>query len=235
MNEIQSVQPNSDRSGKAIANNAVNAIPTTSTTTSTSTTTPTTTTTTTTTTTPRPTTTTTRPTTTVKANTPSLEDDIKQFQEDTKLLQALLKATGQDPSKFNIPTLPNLTPTTQVSANLPKTDLKLLTNLLASPSPLNGPFDSITTNTRTNKPTETKTDKTTALPFGAKIAVKDNLKSVQDDEKLLKTLIKLQDVQEATTQKNKLAFTGKLSLNYYHGKNIKSMQILIFKTYESIR
>ncbi|CAB3220829.1 unnamed protein product [Arctia plantaginis] len=28
------------------------------------------------------------------------------FQEDTKLLQALLKATGQDPSKLNLPTLP---------------------------------------------------------------------------------------------------------------------------------
>lgn len=63
----------------------------------------------------RPTTTrptTTRPTTTRRPTTtpeipPSLQADIKQFEEDTKLLQALLKATGQDPSKFDIPTLPN--------------------------------------------------------------------------------------------------------------------------------
>lgn len=54
----------------------------------------------------RPTTTTARLTTAASTlNTPSIEDDIKQFEEDTKLLQALLKATGQDPSKFNIPTL----------------------------------------------------------------------------------------------------------------------------------
>lgn len=65
----------------------------------------------------RPTTSTTASTTTATStrpttrgttlNTPSIEEDIKQFEQDTKLLQALLKATGQDPSKFNIPTLPN--------------------------------------------------------------------------------------------------------------------------------
>lgn len=173
----------------------------------TTTTTPTTTTTTTTTTTPRPTTTQ-RPTTTV--NGPSIEDDIRQFQEDTKLLQALLKATGQDPSKLNIPTLPNL----NVSPNLPNganDDLNLLSNLLASPSPLNEPFDSLTPKPPVNSNVKgTKSSvPTTALPYGAKIAVKDDLKSEQDDEKLLQTLIKLQGAQETTTQKSKLTITGK--------------------------
>lgn len=66
-------------------------------------------------------TTTTRATTTMRRttartlpNTPSIEDDIKQFEQDTKLLQALLKATGQDPSKLNLPTLPP----TSVSVNI---------------------------------------------------------------------------------------------------------------------
>ncbi|XP_047519548.1 uncharacterized threonine-rich GPI-anchored glycoprotein PJ4664.02-like isoform X14 [Pieris napi] len=162
------------------------------------------------TTTPRPTTTTTkttttRATTTPRQNIPSIEDDIKQFEEDTKLLQALLKATGQDPSKFNIPTLP----TTTVSAQLPQgvnDDLKLLSNLLASPSPLNEPFDPLT-----QKPAQTQTTQRTpssTVPYGIQIAVKDDLKNEHDDAKLLQTLIKLQDAQETTTVRSKLAITG---------------------------
>ncbi|KAF9413410.1 hypothetical protein HW555_008347 [Spodoptera exigua] len=146
-----------------------------------------------------------RPTT---VNGPSIEDEIRQFQEDTKLLQALLKATGQDPSKLNLPTLPNL----NVSPNLPSgvsDDLKLLSNLLASPSPLNEPFDPLTPKPTINS--NVKEIKNTALPFGAKIAVKDNLKNDQDDEKLLQTLIKLQGAQETTTQRSKLTITGQSS------------------------
>ncbi|XP_047519537.1 mucin-3A-like isoform X4 [Pieris napi] len=127
------------------------------------------------TTTPRPTTTTTkttttRATTTPRQNIPSIEDDIKQFEEDTKLLQALLKATGQDPSKFNIPTLPT-----------------------------------------TTKPAQTQTTQRTpssTVPYGIQIAVKDDLKNEHDDAKLLQTLIKLQDAQETTTVRSKLAITG---------------------------
>lgn len=51
---------------------------------------------------------------------------------------------------------------------------------------------------------------TTNKPYGAKIAVKDDLKNEQDDAKLLQTLIKLQDAQETTTQKGKIALTGNL-------------------------
>ncbi|XP_047545839.1 mucin-17-like isoform X1 [Vanessa atalanta] len=122
-----------------------------------------------TTTTARLTTTTTKITTTEAStlNTPSIEEDIKQFEQDTKLLQALLKATGQDPSKFNIPTLTN-----------------------------------------TNRPVTASIDSTTAKPYGAKIAVKDELKNEQDDAQLLQTLIKLQDAQETTTQRSKIAITG---------------------------
>ncbi|OWR42843.1 dumpy isoform F [Danaus plexippus plexippus] len=127
-------------------------------------------------------TTTTRATTTMRRttartlpNTPSIEDDIKQFEQDTKLLQALLKATGQDPSKLNLPTLP---PTSR---------------------PL-GATDS----TKSENPTTVK-------PYGAKIAVKDELKNEQDDAKLLQTLIKLQDAQETTTQRSKIALTGQSS------------------------
>ncbi|XP_045519076.1 mucin-17-like isoform X4 [Pieris brassicae] len=157
------------------------------------------------TTTPRPTTTTTRATTTPRQNIPSIEDDIKQFEQDTKLLQALLKATGQDPSKFNIPTLP----TTTVSAQLPQginDDLNLLSNLLASPSPLNEPFDPLT-----QKPAPTQATQRTpssTVPYGIQIAVKDDLKNEHDDAKLLQTLIKLQDAQETTTVRSKLAITG---------------------------
>ncbi|XP_022124458.2 mucin-3A isoform X13 [Pieris rapae] len=162
------------------------------------------------TTTPRPTTkpTTTRVTTTPRQNIPSIEDDIKQFEQDTKLLQALLKATGQDPSKFNIPTLP----TTTVSAQFPNIpqgindDLNLLSNLLASPSPLNEPFDPLT-----QKPAPTQATQrtpTSTVPYGIQIAVKDDLKNEQDDAKLLQTLIKLQDAQETTTVRSKLAITG---------------------------
>lgn len=191
MNEIQTgttIGP--VRSGKKIANNVNNLIPTTTTTT-----------------TPLPTTTTTQPTTTTGG--PSIEDDIKQFQEDTKLLQALIKATGQDPSQFNIPTLPNLDISTTVSPKINvNDDLKLLPNLLASPSPLNEPFEPLT-----SKPslisTVTMTKTTTTMPFGARIVVKDDLKTVQDDGKLLKTLIKLQDAQETTTMRSKIALTGK--------------------------
>ncbi|KPI91103.1 hypothetical protein RR46_14607 [Papilio xuthus] len=128
------------------------------------------------------TTTTTMPTTTVyippvsTQSTPSIEDDIKQFEEDTKLLQALLKATGQDPSKFNIPTLP--------SVNKPNKDNQA--SVMASLKP-------------------------TTKPFGVKIAVKDELKNVQDDAQLLQTLIKLKDAQETTTQRNKIAITGQSS------------------------
>ncbi|XP_013161699.1 PREDICTED: mucin-5AC-like isoform X8 [Papilio xuthus] len=128
------------------------------------------------------TTTTTMTTTTVYTppvstqSTPSIEDDIKQFEEDTKLLQALLKATGQDPSKFNIPTLP--------SVNKPNKDNQA--SVMASLKP-------------------------TTKPFGVKIAVKDELKNVQDDAQLLQTLIKLKDAQETTTQRNKIAITGQSS------------------------
>ncbi|XP_045519074.1 mucin-17-like isoform X2 [Pieris brassicae] len=122
------------------------------------------------TTTPRPTTTTTRATTTPRQNIPSIEDDIKQFEQDTKLLQALLKATGQDPSKFNIPTLPTTT----------------------KPAP-----------TQATQRTPSST-----VPYGIQIAVKDDLKNEHDDAKLLQTLIKLQDAQETTTVRSKLAITG---------------------------
>ncbi|XP_026491143.2 mucin-2-like isoform X13 [Vanessa tameamea] len=117
-------------------------------------------------------TTTTKMTTTEAStlNTPSIEEDIKQFEQDTKLLQALLKATGQDPSKFNIPTLTN-----------------------------------------TNRPVTASIDSTTAKPYGPKIAVKDELKNEQDDAQLLQTLIKLQDAQETTTQRSKIAITGQSS------------------------
>ncbi|XP_013141635.1 PREDICTED: mucin-2-like isoform X2 [Papilio polytes] len=131
----------------------------------------------------RPTTTTTRMTTTTEyippvstQSTPSIEDDIKQFEEDTKLLQALLKATGQDPSKFNIPTLP--------SVNKPN---------------------------KNNQAAVITSSQTTTKPFGVKIAVKDELKNVQDDTQLLQTLIKLKDAQETTTQRNKIAITGQSS------------------------
>ncbi|XP_072941586.1 uncharacterized protein [Epargyreus clarus] len=138
----------------------------------------------TTTTTMRPTTTrqtTTRPTTTPPTqSTRSIEDDIKQFEEDTKLLQALLKATGQDPSKFNIPTLP----TTNRPSTSPSVDRQTASTIAAP---------------------------TTVKPFGAKIAVKDDLRNVQDDAKLLQTLKQLQDAQDITTQKNKLALTGQSS------------------------
>ncbi|CAK1551565.1 unnamed protein product [Leptosia nina] len=148
--------------------------------------------------------TTTRATTTPPQNIPSIENDIKQLEQDTKLLQALLKATGQDPSKFNIPTLP----TTSVSPQIPQhinDDLELLSNLLASPSPLNEPFDPLT-----QRPADIQTTPkipTTTSP-NVKIAVKDDLRNEQDDAKLLQTLIKLQDAQETTTIRNKLAITG---------------------------
>lgn len=212
LNEIQTGKPDTIRTGKNIAVSGNNLIPT-------STIRPTTTprrTTTTITTTQQPTTTQ-RFTTTVTG--PSIDDDIRQFQEDTKLLQALLKATGQDPSKLNLPTLP---PNINVSPTLPNSvndDLKLLSNLLASPSPLNEPFDPITLKpfVNSNKGTIKSSVTTTALPYGAKIAVKDELKNVHDDKKLLQTLVKLQGVQETTTQKSKLTITGKVIklISYY--------------------
>lgn len=58
----------------------------------------------------RPTTTSRKPVTT----TPSIEDDLKKFQEDAKLLQALLQATGHNPSILNIPAL------TEVTSNVRK-------------------------------------------------------------------------------------------------------------------
>ncbi|KPJ19774.1 hypothetical protein RR48_02409 [Papilio machaon] len=166
----------------------------------------------------RPTTTTTTMTTTTvyippvsTQSTPSIEDDIKQFEEDTKLLQALLKATGQDPSKFNIPTLPSVNVSPKGSSVVEE-DLKLLSNLLASPSPLNEPFDSLTQKpNKDNQPSVLASPKTTTKPFGVKIAVKDELKNVQDDAQLLQTLIKLKDAQETTTQRNKIAITGQSS------------------------
>ncbi|XP_063530113.1 mucin-2-like isoform X9 [Cydia strobilella] len=181
LNEIKSGQ-GTERMGK-------NLVPTTA---------PTTTTTTTTTTTPRP--------TSAAPSTPSIEDDLRQFQEDTKLLQALLKATGQDPSKLNLPTIPNIN--ANVSPKIPPgvhSELNLLSNLLASPSPLNEPFDSLTQEPKEQIKT---TITTTPKPFGAKIAVKDDVKNIQDDGKLLQTLINLQGVQETTTQKSKIAITG---------------------------
>lgn len=190
MTEIQTGNANSGvRTGKTLANGANNLVPTTTTTTT-------------------PKTTTTQATTTqattqkaIRATSlpggPSLDADIKQFQEDTKLLQALLKATGQDPSKFNIPTLPNITPT--VSSH--KDDFTLYS--ITSPSRHRDatPKPSMRSNVMTDKP----------LPFGAKIAVKDNLRTVQDERKLLKTLIKLQDAQETTTFRSKLVGTSKLN------------------------
>lgn len=191
LTEIQSGNSeNAVRNGKAIANSANNLIPTTTTTTTTTTT-------------PRTTTTqaTTQQTTTNAPGGPSIEDDIKQFQEDTKLLQALLKATGQDPSKFNIPTLPNIIPTVSQHDGLK------LSSIFASPSQHNDV---------TPKPSMMSTVMTDeTLPFGAKIAVKDDLRTLQDDRKLLKTLIKLQDAQETTTFRSKLAITG--SLHYFLG------------------
>lgn len=156
-------------------------------------------------------------TSTINEITPSFEEDLKQFQEDTKLLQALIKATGQDPSKFNIPTLPNVPSIANVSPKLPSgatDDLKLLSNVFASPSPLNEPFDPLTRKFSAN-PSVATTVPTTARPFGAKIVVKDNLKNEQDDAKLLQTLIKLQGVQETTTQRTKLAITGEYYYIFY--------------------
>ncbi|CAG9090589.1 unnamed protein product [Plutella xylostella] len=113
------------RDGKSISNGSNNRVPTTTvrlTTTTTTTTTP-------------------RPTTTL--STPSIEEDIKQFEEDTKLLKALLKATGQDPAKFNIPTIANpalngaqetTTPRTKltITGQTPDEALKLLQKSKAS-------------------------------------------------------------------------------------------------------
>lgn len=94
----------------------------------------------------RPTTTTfrtttpiTTPSTTPFSSTPSIEEDIKQFEEDTKLLQALLKVTGQDPSKLNLPVLGDI----KVSQNMPSVinnDLNVLSNVMASNSPLIKPL-----------------------------------------------------------------------------------------------
>ncbi|VVC92805.1 unnamed protein product [Leptidea sinapis] len=116
-------------------------------------------------------------TTTSRPNIPSIEEDIKQFEQDTKLLQALLKATGQDPSKLNLPTLP----------------------ILNTPA-----LEKINPNNR-------GTATTTVKPFGAQIAVKDELRNESDDAKLLQTLKQLQDVQETTTTRSKLAITGQTS------------------------
>ncbi|XP_050681574.1 mucin-5AC-like isoform X3 [Leptidea sinapis] len=116
-------------------------------------------------------------TTTSRPNIPSIEEDIKQFEQDTKLLQALLKATGQDPSKLNLPTLP----------------------ILNTPA-----LEKINPN---NRGTATATVK----PYGAQIAVKDELRNESDDAKLLQTLKQLQDVQETTTTRSKLAITGQTS------------------------
>lgn len=208
MNEIQSnKQANVGRTGKNI-NTTPPYIPSTTSTTTTKTTTTTTT-----------TTTTQRPITTTNEITPSFEEDIKQFQEDTKLLQALIKATGQDPSKFNIPTLPNIPSIANVSSKLPSgatDDLKLLSNLLASPSSLNEPFDPLTRKPSA-KPSVATIVPMTARPFGARIVVKDNLNNEQDDAKLLQTLIKLQGVQETTSPRTKLAITGEY---YYLTTNI---------------
>lgn len=192
MNEIQATNK-PDRDSKAISNGNRNVIPTTTERRTTSTTT---------TTTPKPTTT---------LSTPSIEEDIKQFEEDAKLLQALLKATGQNPANFNIPTLATGVSNVRSSTIKPNPagdkDLNLLANLLSSPSPLNEPFDPLTVKPLVRQPIRT----TTVGPrsFGAKIAVKDDLRSVQDDKKLLQTLIKLQDAQESTTARNKITITGK--------------------------
>ncbi|CAG4987972.1 unnamed protein product [Parnassius apollo] len=193
LSELQTgKQADSSRGSKNINSNSVNSMRTTTARTTSPTT--------------RATTTTTfKPITTPSKITPSIEDDIKQFERDTKLLQALLKATGQDPSKFNIPTLPSIKVSPKVSSVV-KEDLKQLSNLLASPSPLNEPFVPLT-----NKPSIITTIPTTTKTFGAKIAVKDNLKDVQDEAKLLQTLIKLKDAQETTTHKSKLAITGQSS------------------------
>ncbi|CAK1578035.1 unnamed protein product [Parnassius mnemosyne] len=177
LSELQTgKQTDSSRGSKNINSNSVNSLRTTTVRTTSTTT--------------KPTTTTFKPRTMPSKSTPSLEDDIKQFERDTKLLQALLKATGQDPSKFNIPTLPSVNVSPKVSP-IVKEDLTFV--------PL------------TNKPSIVTTNPTTTKTFGAKIAVKDNIKDVQDEAKLLQTLIKLKDAQETTTHKNKLAITGQSS------------------------
>lgn len=198
LNEIQTgKQPDPIRSGKTIKINSINPVPTTT----------------------IKSTTTTRITTTsippeIYSSTPSIEDDIKQFEQDTKLLQALLQATGQDPSKFNIPKLP----TVNVSPNIPPVvneDLKILSNLLALPSPLNEPFDPLTQKPGLKVNQAVVSNPTTTKPLGAKIAVKDNLQNINDDAQLLQTLIKLKDAQETTSQRNKLAITGIVLIFYF--------------------
>lgn len=69
------------------------------------------------TTTTRPTTTTQPTTTNRPITTQSIEDDLKQFQEDTKLLQALLQATGQNPSNLNIPLISGVTSNVRIASN----------------------------------------------------------------------------------------------------------------------
>lgn len=201
LSEIKSnTESSPNRSGKAISIGETNKIVPTSTT---QRTTPTTTQRTTTTTTPRTTTARRRPSTT-RNTTPSIEDDIRQFEEDSKLLQALLKATGQDPSKFNIPTITNPNANIRVSPSTTATDvndeLKLLSNLLATPSPLNEPFDSLTKN-----PIFTTNSQTTTIPA-------NDIKNLQDDPKFLQSLIQLQGGQETTTQKIKLVNSGMIKI-----------------------
>lgn len=158
-------------------------------------------------------TTTTRPPTTTPKTTPSIEDDIKQFEEDTKLLKALLQATGQDPSKFNIPTITNAKTNVRISqtsnsANV-NDDLKLLSNLLASPSPLNEPFDSLTQKPRKSSSPITSNPQTTTKSNSA--IINNDIKKLQDDPKFLQSLIQLQGTQETTTQKSTLAVSGTVS------------------------
>lgn len=74
-------------------------------------------------------TTTAKPITTTKqaaTTVPSVQDDIKKFQEDAKLLQALLQATGQNPAKFNIPSLNDII-TTPRSTTAPTTTARSIT------------------------------------------------------------------------------------------------------------
>lgn len=149
-------------------------------------------------------------------NTPSIEDDIRQFEEDSKLLQALLKATGQDPSKFNIPTISNTKTNVRGPSNtispIVNDELKLLSNLLASPSPLNEPFDSLTKNSVSGKDSSFVTTTRSREPA---TSIKNDIKKLQDDPKFLQTLIQLQENQETTTQRNKLVNSGIMIFNIF--------------------
>lgn len=128
----------------------------------------------------------------------------------------MLAATGQDPSKFSIPTINSAVAPNKLQPTV-NDDLKLLSNLLASPSPLNEPFDSLTQKPSTIQ-SRTRVQTTTPRPRvsnAATATIKNDLKNLQEDPKFLQSLIQLQGKQETTTQKNKLAISGNY-LNVYY-------------------